>query len=390
MRIFLTAWKLLCISLLINNCLLLRLNLQSHQSENNMSVANSLKILTIFSIVLFLIAEIWTRPINNQATFLEHNHQNNGTKYESFNETSITQTPMEESEDSSSPSEVQKAVCTVTAGDVRASAEAVTTKALKGVCGSKEMHSAFNSLENKFVKQLEDVESRLAKELEIIKNLISTSLTACNKSTSVVEAVVPTKSIVLLQPIPGSNNDNSHNNNHKLKAKIPTNKHSYRAKEFSIAPNNLHNEKDQKIFTYYWKIENFTRKLENGTMGISTQTSPTFSIKDKTLRVKASFQHMHRDFLFLQLVDISASLHTSSSGNSVILDTGGLFKEIQNGNLKYKMSVIDQNAQRGVGGGKDLVSQEFDNHESGFLIPNSALSPFVKDDSLLIKIFFYL
>lgn len=34
------------------------------------------------------------------------------------------------------PSEVQRAVCTVNAGDVKASAEAVTTKTLKGVCGS--------------------------------------------------------------------------------------------------------------------------------------------------------------------------------------------------------------------------------------------------------------
>lgn len=34
------------------------------------------------------------------------------------------------------PSEVQRAVCTVNAGEVKASAEAVTTKTLKGVCGS--------------------------------------------------------------------------------------------------------------------------------------------------------------------------------------------------------------------------------------------------------------
>lgn len=38
-----------------------------------------------------------------------------------------------------------------------------------------------------------------------------------------------------------------------------------------------------------------------------------------------------------------------------------------------------------------LVSQEFDNYEAGFSVPNSALidSPFVKDDSLLIKLFLY-
>lgn len=42
----------------------------------------------------------------------------------------------ESENDEKLPSEIQKAVCTVTAGEVRASAEAVTTKKLKGVCGS--------------------------------------------------------------------------------------------------------------------------------------------------------------------------------------------------------------------------------------------------------------
>lgn len=49
----------------------------------------------------------------------------------------ITTNPSDtDPETSKLPSEVQKAVCTVTAGEVRASAEAVTTKTLKGVCGS--------------------------------------------------------------------------------------------------------------------------------------------------------------------------------------------------------------------------------------------------------------
>jgi len=48
----------------------------------------------------------------------------------------ITSNPAETETVSKLPSEVQKAVCTVTAGEVKASAEAVTTKTLKGVCGS--------------------------------------------------------------------------------------------------------------------------------------------------------------------------------------------------------------------------------------------------------------
>lgn len=34
------------------------------------------------------------------------------------------------------PSETQRAQCTITAGEVQASAEATMTKTLKGVCGS--------------------------------------------------------------------------------------------------------------------------------------------------------------------------------------------------------------------------------------------------------------
>jgi len=48
----------------------------------------------------------------------------------------ITSNPTETETVPNLPSEVQKAVCTVTAGEVKASAEAVTTKTLKGVCGS--------------------------------------------------------------------------------------------------------------------------------------------------------------------------------------------------------------------------------------------------------------
>lgn len=43
------------------------------------------------------------------------------------------------------PSEVQRAVCTVNAGEVKASAEAVTTKTLKGVCGSGWLCRIFKS-----------------------------------------------------------------------------------------------------------------------------------------------------------------------------------------------------------------------------------------------------
>lgn len=55
----------------------------------------------------------------------------------------VTTNPLEPDASPKLPSEVQKAVCTVTAGEVKASAEAVTTKTLKGVCGSGARESPY-------------------------------------------------------------------------------------------------------------------------------------------------------------------------------------------------------------------------------------------------------
>ncbi|TMW43456.1 hypothetical protein DOY81_011464, partial [Sarcophaga bullata] len=215
--------------------------------------------LLIFCFMLLISYQIaYTRPINEI--------------------TETTNAPeTQETNNALNPTETQKAVCTVTSGDVRASAEAFTTRELKGVCGSIEMLTGFN-----------DLELRLSKELHDLKNLINYLAPAFSKSD-----------------------------------------------------------------------------------------------KEKAFKIKAHFQHLHRDFLYLQLEDYSSSAQLSL-GNSIILDTGGIFKEINSQKFKYKISILDQNKKRS----SDLVSQEFDNHDNGFLIPNSALieSPFIKDDSLLVQI----
>lgn len=64
-------------------------------------------------------------------------------------------------------------------------------------------------------------------------------------------------------------------------------------------------------------------------------------ISGKAFKIKAYFQHLHRDFLYLQLEDYSSSPQLSL-GNSIILDTGGLFKELNSDTFKYKMSILDQ------------------------------------------------
>lgn len=95
---------------------------------------------------------------------------------------------------------------------------------------------------------------------------------------------------------------------------------------------------DLQIFTYYWKIEEFARKLA---MNVTTLTSPIFSIASFYLQVKASFNHIHRDYLYLQLEQIDADSGMAKS--SIVLKTGDMFKKVDtNAAFKHKIIVLDQ------------------------------------------------
>ncbi|XP_046802232.1 uncharacterized protein LOC111681650 [Lucilia cuprina] len=303
------------------------------------------------------------------------------------------------------PSEIQKAVCTVTSGDVRASAEAFTTRELKGVCGSTEMLKSFHNLEQKLGQELQNIQKLIqdlhrqfvtkGREEQTLSErspepVTSAGIVSINMNTTPVPAFK-------FQPIPNSENKpqktNEISKNYyqlpKLKS-LPTQDQNkattirdQEAKKYNN--NTLITNKNVKVYSYYWRMENFTQNIKTGNS--LTMESPIFSIRGKALKIKAFFQHLHRDFLYLQLEDCSSSPQLGL-GNSIILDTGAIFKEINSDNFKYKMSILDQSKKRS----SDLVSQEFDNHDSGFLIPNSALidSPFIKDDSLLIQLFLYL
>ncbi|XP_054736073.1 basic-leucine zipper transcription factor A [Anastrepha obliqua] len=353
-------------------------------------------------------------------------------------------------DDEKQPSEIQKAVCTVTAGEVRASAEAVTTKKLKGVCGSAELKLAFSDLEAKLYKELQDIKTLLqyiAKQQGInvpqkLTPMIFTTtppatlhpqMQTNTPSTTYAATRTPTKkpptppsqqykpllsvkpttaSKPKFQPIiepRGNAVDTSAEVSYEyeessagveaeesLPKKAPQLKSFHSKSQMPSSSNELLQEvrkfnntmlsdREMKVFTYYWKLENFTGRIESGSS--SMVESPIFSIKGKPLYLKAYFQHLHRDFLYLQLV---AASKKSSNRNNIIIDMGGLFKEISNEKVSYKhkISVLNQHNQRS----KDLISQEFHNLDTGFLIPNSALlsSPFIKNDSLLIQIFLYL
>lgn len=142
-----------------------------------------------------------------------------------------------------------------------------------------------------------------------------------------------------------------------------------------------------QVFTYFWKIENYTEKLRAIEVNASDLYSPAFIISGFNLRIKASLNHLNRDYLYLRLEETPKNLTADIS--SVILETGDLFHEIETSNLfRYKITVLDQSPKK-----NDLISQEFSDTTSGFMIPSSALTAtdtYTKDNLILIKVILYL
>ncbi|XP_055907322.1 uncharacterized protein LOC129942423 [Eupeodes corollae] len=269
------------------------------------------------------------------------------------------------------PHEIQKAVCTVTAGEVRASAEAITTKTLQGVCGSVEMNLALHNLETKLYKELQEIKLLLR---DIRSRNINDIPIKTKPSVSTQEFVHTTKSPITIPELQTTVSPALEETTISPKKSKPNLK--------SLTTKN-HPFKE-KSFSYFWKLENFTQHI-NGSSG--RVESPVFSIKGKPLRIKASFNHLRRDFLYLHLV-YAVFENRDKFMNNIVLDTGGIFKHIDEKVLfNYKISILDQN-----NGSNDLESQEFSTLDSGFPIPMSALiSPtYSKNNSLLIQISLYL
>lgn len=95
---------------------------------------------------------------------------------------------------------------------------------------------------------------------------------------------------------------------------------------------------DLQIFTYYWKIEQFSVKLKSN---ISSICSPIFAISGLYLRVVADLNHLGRELFHLQLEQVSAETATDES--NIILKTGDLFKKIQTKvDFKHRIVILDQ------------------------------------------------
>lgn len=70
--------------------------------------------------------------------------------------------------------------------------------------------------------------------------------------------------------------------------------------------------------------------------------SPVFSISGLHLCVKATFNHLNRDYLYLQLEQVKI-MDGNKSGLNIILKSGDAFEQIQtNIFFKHKIVILDQ------------------------------------------------
>ncbi|XP_060656683.1 uncharacterized protein LOC132791672 [Drosophila nasuta] len=282
------------------------------------------------------------------------------------------------------PSVVQRAVCTVNAGEVKASAEAVTTKTLKGVCGSDEMNLAFRNLEEKLYGELREIKELLKKLADVQEEQDSNAI-----------PIVPVPSIIkpfTLQRFKFEQITVKPNQEVASKKLQPLLKQLESAPEREEEVDKFNNtmlaDEDFKLFTYYWKLENITEHFANAST--ESMKSPIFSIRGRTVQLQCTFQHLHRDMINLQLTQAYPS---KSKENNIILDMGGQLKHLkwaEHETLKHKISLLDQSQTHRRT--QDLSSQELTKLDMGFSIPNSALlgSNYVRHNSLLIQVILYL
>ncbi|XP_017844033.1 uncharacterized protein LOC108600775 isoform X2 [Drosophila busckii] len=295
------------------------------------------------------------------------------------------------------PSEVQRAVCTVNAGEVKASAEAVTTKTLKGVCGSDEMNLAFRNLEEKMYSELREIKDLLMKlqaapSSNSINNAqlekFTTNKPLANKVLKLEQiALKPIQEATTKRPaMLKSIEEDTTKRAPQLKSMESA---LEREQEIFRFNNTMLADQDFQLFTYYWKLENVTEHIDD--VETKTLKSPVFSIRGRNLQLKCTFGHLQRELIMLQLA-LAQPAHGHGKENNIILDMGGQYKQLKWAEhlpLKHKISLLDQHAGHRH---TDLSSQELNKLDMGFSIPNSAVlgSNYVRHNSLLIQIILYL
>ncbi|XP_058464387.1 uncharacterized protein LOC131438391 [Malaya genurostris] len=347
-----------------------------------------------------------------------------------------------------SPYETQTAQCTITSGEVEASAQATISKTLVGVCGTDEMLTAFRTLEAKLLLELSNLRVMIRdpnfnppplqaseyKSIKRVNNQLGTS-TGTKLSSHEAPRLSTTSSTTpksaggdvyfpdedhddsgqkfnrdMVKEMPQSNrkpvsplvrvgNDQedvsikqSSANSHVLDFKpidkpIQTRFLTGGLRDYEVYRfnNTVVSSGDAKVYKYFWKIEHFTERLQSN---VSTLSSPVFVISGLNLRLKATLNHEGKDNVYMQLEQLSAMDDELRKKPNVILQEGSLYGGVETKKfLRHKIVLLNQGVPF-----SDLNSRDFWNTNTGFTIPYRALltNSYLKQDKILVEVVIYL
>ncbi|CRK92506.1 CLUMA_CG006103, isoform A [Clunio marinus] len=333
---------------------------------------------------------------------------------ENVSESNVTVKPLivrSVDNDKSLPKETQMAQCTITSGDIKASAQATFSKKLEGFCSTDDMNDLkriISTLELKFLDEIyylrnmiqsllpqhfhyqphmshqqyqtpyssyhepnyryqmpvnqrnyynhySDTSHQQTTQRTFIPTLPTTqqSMTA---STSEHQTIYTTKAPEVLKAM-----------KHDLKSlEINKSRLSKKIEETTtqetITTPQATPTKNE--YTYYWKLENFPEVFNHAKK--SEVFSHVFNVKGLFLRIRATLQEFDNQNLLLGIEHL-ANIENSDKMEIEISD-GLVFKEIAEEKLfQYSFSIMDQSRPN-----HDLISPIYWNTDSeSYLIPNS-------------------
>uniref|UniRef100_A0A182NQ17 Uncharacterized protein n=1 Tax=Anopheles dirus TaxID=7168 RepID=A0A182NQ17_9DIPT len=377
------------------------------------------------------------------------------------------------SETPDSPYETQTAQCTITSGDIEASAQASISKTLVGVCGTDEMLGAFQTLELKLLEEIHNLRRMIRdpyfnppplrpsvfKAIKRVTTVANTSTNTALPQSSTdrfaetrTNTSAPSKSaesqVVTTRTTTASSsfvfpdsyededdedsadvaNNRSTTANRNLVKNMPSSFNSSATrtrielddkKTFEPSPtidfkpidkplekkfltgglrdyevyrfnNTVISSGDAKVFKYFWKIENFMKRVRAAadTKG-ATFSSAVFVISGLNLRLHAKIaKKPSGEVLYVQLEQLSAFDDALRKTPNVILASGALYGQVETTKFfRHKIMILNQDKPF-----SDLISTDLTNTNAQFEAPLSALTaePYLKDDKLLVKVIIFL
>ncbi|CAO1382800.1 unnamed protein product [Diamesa hyperborea] len=135
-------------------------------------------------------------------------------------------------------------------------------------------------------------------------------------------------------------------------------------------------------YMFYWKLENFPKVF---TSIKSEVFSHTFNVKGLYLRIRAKLHHLESNNFILDLEHLANTNKDDKASDIELFDGGFVFQEIASEKLfQYSFVILDQIRPK-----HDVLSPIYWNTDSdNFLIPNAIdfLNNYIKNDSILIKL----